>query len=280
MFAALSVSTVGAQEVESDDLFQLFNECNAIGLEVGRVSDDLLDLGISRMGVRALAESRLRVARLYAATTRTALHLAVSKHAIQVEYRKPVRDLVTGEARTLSTYRRSADVQGDTAPSVMLGLSNLLDLFLVEYLSVNESACGPPINHARNNEVINDAEPASNAQVGEPIKTDGSRLGPNDSSSEDQSAIAFDPQELATMAGYELGPVVAIKPLDTEDEVSVISHTRELAANRIRNFPNFLCEMVVERLRAEVRGTSGASGRGGAAAARSGTYGTKWSRRS
>ena len=242
------MSPTAAQEIESDDLFRLFNDCNAIGLEVDRVADDLLNLGISQAAIQEAAESRLRVARLYASTARTSLHVAVNRHAIQVEYRKPVRDLVTGEARPVSTFTKAVGVQEETEARVMLGLSNLLDDFLVEYLRVNEVACGSAISRPAKHETITDVELGSTAHVAEQTESESSR--------ENQGAIEFDPYELATIAGREIRSVISSKLLDVEFEASVISNARELALERIANFPNFLaqakCDMVVQRYNSDV----------------------------
>ena len=239
------MSPIAAQEIESDDLFRLFNDCNAIGLEVARVSDSLLNLGISQAVVQEAAESRLRVARLYTSTARTSLHVAVNRHAIQVEYRKPVRDLVTGESRPVSTFTKAVGVQEETEASVMLGLSNLLDDFLVDYLRVNESACGSTISRPAIPKMITDTESGPTARVAEQDKSESSR--------ENQSVIEFDPYEVATMAGREIQSVASNKRLDLSVQSSIISNARELALERIRGFPNFLCDMVVQRSNSGVK---------------------------
>ena len=252
-FAALLVSTVGAQEVESDDLFQLFNECEAMGVEVGHVSRDLLGLGTTDTDVRKMAENRLQVARLYAPVARTYLHLAVSRYGTQVEYKKPVRDIVTGETRTLSTFRLAGGVHDETAASVMLGLSDLLDDFLVKYLRVNESACGPAAGHSTTQGAIHDAKSGNQTQVGRGSRSDYSRQIASDYSTETRSAFTFDPYVLAAMTGRRLLREASSARPDVDVEGSILSRARGLAKSRVKDFPNFYCDMVVKRLKGKVR---------------------------
>ena len=122
--------------------FQLFNDCKPIGLVVGKVFNDLQSLGIAEKNVQAAAESRLRAARLYTNNAPAFLYVAAGRYAIQLQYRKPLRDIASGETRSLQTFSKSATVPNGTAAGVMLEVSKLLDLFLVDYLRVNESACG------------------------------------------------------------------------------------------------------------------------------------------
>ena len=127
-----------------DDRFQLLNACKPIGLIVGSVSDDVQALGIAEKDVQAAAESRLRAARLYAPfgpQPWAFLYVVASRHTIQLQYRKPVCDPASGQTRPMPTFSKAAKVSDGTAAGVMLALSKLLDLFLIEYLRVNESAC-------------------------------------------------------------------------------------------------------------------------------------------
>ena len=148
LMAALAGILSGETTAETPDSydghhrFELYNDCKPIGLAVGKVFDDLQSLGISRENVQAAAESRLRASRLYADSVPAFLHVAASRYAIQLQYRKPLRDMASGETRSLRTFSKSGTVLNGTAAGVMLEVSNLLDLFLLDYLRVNESACG------------------------------------------------------------------------------------------------------------------------------------------
>ena len=173
--AALLLPVASGQDIQAPDRFQLFNNCKPMGLEIGNVFDDVRALGIAEENVRAAAESRLRTAQLYAANAPASLFVAVSRYAIQLQYRKPVRDLASGEIRAVWTFSNAAEVLDGTAASVMLEISKQLDLFLVEYLRVNESACGQANTPERapRLESNNDVEPSRSYVV-----NDGSVTSP------------------------------------------------------------------------------------------------------
>ena len=139
---ALLLPVASGQDTQTPDRFQLFNNCKPMGLEIDRVFDDVVVLGIAEENVRAATESRLRAAQLYIENAPASLFVAVSKDAIQLKYRKPVRDLASGEIRAVWTFSNAAEVLDGTAASVMLEIAKQLDLFLLDYLRVNESACG------------------------------------------------------------------------------------------------------------------------------------------
>ena len=249
----LLASPAGAQRVESDDLFQLFNNCEAMGVEVDHVSRDLLSLGIGDSDVRETAEDRLRVARLYAPVARTRLHLAVSQHRAQVEYKKPVRDIFTGETRIVSTFKLAGTPHDETTAGVMLGLSELLDDFMVKYLRVNGSACGVKEESSPDQSTVSDAKSQKQIQGGRGSQSDYSRPIAGDSSTETQGALTFDPYVLAAMAGRTLRPDASVMRPDSDVEGSIISRARGLARNRVKDSPNFYCDMAVERLKGNVR---------------------------
>lgn len=83
--------------------------------------------------------------------------MTASRYAVQLQYRKPLGDLASGETRSLRTFSKAAEVRDGTAAGVMLRVSELLDLILVEYLRVNESAC----ERAGTSECASRAEAAS-----------------------------------------------------------------------------------------------------------------------
>ena len=115
-----------------------------MGLVIETLSDDGAAIGLTKAQLEALAESRLRVARLYEANAWTFLHVAASRYAIQLQYRKPVRNIASGDTVAMRTFSKAAEFRDGTAAGIMLEVSKLLDLFLVEYLRVNESSCGQP----------------------------------------------------------------------------------------------------------------------------------------
>ena len=251
-FVTLMVFPATSEEIQSEDLFRLFNACKPIGLQVGLVSDDLLELGISKADIREAVENRLRVARLYTSSALTSLHVAVSRFRIQLEYRKPVRDLITRETRQVPTFTKTARVNDHEKASVMLELSKVLDHFLVEYLKVNESACGSANAHLSSDEIIDDSRSASDVQPTEQTPFEHSSPTARDSSSTNLSGIALNPYVIATLADQELQPVVSSNSIDTEVWASIFSKARELVLVRTRTLPDFLCEVVVRRLAGDV----------------------------
>ena len=98
-----------AQELSDSDRFKLFNECGPMHLVVEDYGDaGWADIGLTVDRIQTMAESRLRAARLYDATT---WHIgAAGTHS--------------GDARF-----------------ILQGLSEALDRFILEYLRVNEDAC-------------------------------------------------------------------------------------------------------------------------------------------
>ncbi len=142
--AALAVPALCAtsSKAQVPGRFQLFNDCKPMGLAIGSVFDDVQALGIGKENVEAAVESRLRVARLYTTDAPAFLYVLASRYAIQLQYRKPVRDLASEETRSIPTYARVAEVRDGTAAGILLEIAKLLDLFLVDYLKVNDDACG------------------------------------------------------------------------------------------------------------------------------------------
>ena len=142
VLTSLLVLVASGQEFRTSDRFQLFNDCKAMSLEVGEVLDDVLALGIADENVQAAVESRLRAENLYTSSAPETLYVAVSRYAVQLKYRKLVRDIASNEIEPVWTFVKAAEVRDGTAASIILELSMLLDEFLVQYLRVNESACG------------------------------------------------------------------------------------------------------------------------------------------
>ena len=175
-------SEVGAQEVgdaqedlsyeEARDQFELYNQCQPIRLTT-LLSDDADDIGLTEARLQTLVESRLRAARLYNETALRRLIVSVdvlslarggAVYSTTVQFQ---RQVVTIEAarravfnalssqpavlelaqasHTAPTWERgSVGTTGGGPDFILQGVSALLDEFILEYLRVNEEACGGP----------------------------------------------------------------------------------------------------------------------------------------
>ena len=168
---AFQSGSMVAQDTKSPrSRFNLYNACRPMGLRVWASpgsrapADDASESAISRWledhqrfndRFRVAAESRLRAARLYAdlsddaKTNGTFLYIAVSvagpAMCLRVEYVKRLRDPLSGETFPAGTWMESSTGthSGDDG-FIVQSVSELLDKFLVEYLRVNEEACGSP----------------------------------------------------------------------------------------------------------------------------------------
>ena len=137
-----------AQDVSDRDRFRLFNECGPMDLIVEDYKDNAswADIGLTVDRIQTMAESRLRAARLYDALALPYLYVNVNVvgrgYSLTVDYRKVVYDPVSGETYNAMTWDiGSAGTHGGDAGSILQGLSEHLDRFILEYLRVNEDAC-------------------------------------------------------------------------------------------------------------------------------------------
>ena len=155
VIAAAAGAPLEAQDTpEERDRFELFNECQSVGLDVVLIDEDgdLPDLTEER--IQTLAESRLRAARLFSQqgiiSNRTLLtgilpiSVTVTEQLVSgsVRLTKPVNDTRSGVTGFIPTWERSfmGTHRGDADPT-MQRLSELVDTFVLEYLRVNEESC-------------------------------------------------------------------------------------------------------------------------------------------
>ena len=136
-----------AQDVSDYDRFKLFNECGPMDLFVEHYEDaDWADIGLTVDRIQTMAESRLRVARLYDATAGTNLYVKVNVasrgFSLDVDYRKVLYDPVSDDSFFATTWNiGGAGTHSGDAGFILQGLSEYLDSFILEYLRVNEDAC-------------------------------------------------------------------------------------------------------------------------------------------
>lgn len=133
--------------------FELFGECRPIDLVVESLDDDAMDIGLTRERIQTLAESRLRAARLYNAAALQYLYVRIGvmvsegrrggAYSIEVEYFKFLDDSVSEGSGFAPTWNSgSFGTHGGDGGFIMQALSEHVDRFLLEYLRVNEAACG------------------------------------------------------------------------------------------------------------------------------------------
>ena len=147
--AILSLTAVGQEVPGPRDRFALYNLCAPMGLLIEALPDGAADTGPSEAQLQALADSRLRAVGLHKSDALTFLHVAASRHAVELRYMKPVIDVASRETEMVRTFSRSAEVRDGTAVGLILEVSKLLDLFLSEYRRVNQLECAeadPPGN--------------------------------------------------------------------------------------------------------------------------------------
>ena len=133
-------------EVTALDRFRLFNDCRPLFLFVEDVSDDAVDIGLTRERLQFAVESRLRSARLYTSTTSPFLSVTVTVLGVafnlNVKYFKQTVDVASGESYPSPTWwRHSTGTHRRDPEFIVSALSGYMDQFLTEYLRVNEAAC-------------------------------------------------------------------------------------------------------------------------------------------
>lgn len=133
-------------EVTALDRFRLFNDCRPLFLIVEDLSDDAVDIGLTRERLQFAVESRLRSARLYTSTPFPFLAVTVTvlgvTFNVTVKYFKQTVDVASGESSPSPTWwRHSTGTHGRDPEFIVSALSGYMDQFLTEFLRVNEAAC-------------------------------------------------------------------------------------------------------------------------------------------
>ncbi len=152
LVAALPRQTTA--QTDSQEHFDLFNECAPMDLVVERLPDGAEYVGLDEARVQTLAESRLRAARLYDATAPTYLYVRVGVLVInnrrgangafstEVSYRKRLYDSMSNRSGLAETWDvTSYGTHSGDAGYILQSVSEHLDHFVLDYLRVNEVAC-------------------------------------------------------------------------------------------------------------------------------------------
>ena len=141
--------------LSSGDAFDLWNKCAPIRLIVEGLSDDAAAIDLTEERIQTLAESRLRAARLYDAAAIPYLYVRVGvlvsknrrsgAYSIEVSFSEYLRDAVSAQNGIATTWDANGVGMhaGDRdAGYILQHVSECLDRFILEYLRVNEAACG------------------------------------------------------------------------------------------------------------------------------------------
>ena len=141
-------ATSEAQSVEQRiKHFQLFSNCRPMELVVENLHSDAAGIGLAKGAILASVESRLRSARLYdsdAGVPYLYVNVNVSGLAFSVdlEYNKFVFEPVADASGIAATWSLGlTGTHGRDASYILSTVSELMDLFLLEFLRVNDEAC-------------------------------------------------------------------------------------------------------------------------------------------
>ncbi len=142
--------------LSSIDAFDLWNECEPIRLIVEGLPDDAADIDLTKERIQTLAESRLRAARLYDAAALHDYHspylyvrVSVLVYAkipsgalnIDVSFQRYLFNAAGSSGFAATWEAGSFGMHLGSADYIMVHVSKQIDLFILEYLRVNETAC-------------------------------------------------------------------------------------------------------------------------------------------
>ena len=148
--AAFLLVGVGGQS--EADLFRLFNDCRPTRLLVETLTEDALEIGLTRERLLDVAEGRLRSARLFTSDQIESdfsyvyinVNVVAQAYSVSFRYNKTVTDQ-HGQLGFAGTWFAGTDgTHGDSPEHIVSVVSDLVDRFTLAYLRVNEDACGGP----------------------------------------------------------------------------------------------------------------------------------------
>ena len=151
IFLLLAVFSVnGEEDTTGLDSFGLFNKCEPLSFTIQKSVSDADDLYLDDSAIQSAIESRLRSARIYSdenkgfSSLRVTINVVNYAVSMNVIFNKIVHDpLFSDEVGNAITWMDGGTgLHGGREEFVMNNLSEFMDNFLVEYLRVNEQACG------------------------------------------------------------------------------------------------------------------------------------------
>jgi len=131
---------------ERFEKFQLYTGCSDVGLAVEDIDEN--EAGLTREQVTTTVRSRLRGARIYDDADVRTPYLYVNVHvvgigfSINIFFEKLVLDEHTGYRFPAKTWLNMVTgTHGRDAGYILQGVGEIVDIFIDEYLRVNEEAC-------------------------------------------------------------------------------------------------------------------------------------------
>ena len=157
LFTTLPPVILYTRATPDPDRFQLFNECRAVTVSV----EDLPDMaipGLTREAIHDAVELKLRSARLFDADDLLGDHLYVNVNYtdvsvsgniigtafhVWVAFERWVSESISGESWYAPVWNRTVVGTASTGTDTILQtVGQAVDSFVLEYLRVNEEACG------------------------------------------------------------------------------------------------------------------------------------------
>ncbi len=129
--------------------FRLYTGCAPVALVVEKLHQDATEIGLSHDDIQRAVRSRLRGARIYSSGSDHVPYLYINVSVvgngfnIYINLNKLVSDIETESVFATDTWHTSSTgTHGEQgANHILHSLHRLLDIFIDEYLAVNESAC-------------------------------------------------------------------------------------------------------------------------------------------
>ena len=147
IFTTLPPAILYTSATPNPDRFRLFNECRRISAIVG-VNDDAVELGLTEEAVQNAVELKLRSARLYDESDLgdyLAVRVDVYSQAFTVSsnFRRWVSESISGESGYATTFTKYyIGTSGSNIDYILQSAVQSVDDFILEYLRLNEEACG------------------------------------------------------------------------------------------------------------------------------------------
>lgn len=131
------------------ELFQLWNNCRPVEMIIGQLPNDALDFGLRVENIEVAVRSRLRAARIFTEEPQYRsglLEVGVTVTGFTFNanawYYKIFDDPASGiTASAISWTRGVSGVHARDSTYVVSSISQVIDIFIDEYLRVNEEAC-------------------------------------------------------------------------------------------------------------------------------------------
>ena len=158
IFTTLPPAIMYTRATPDLDRFQLFNECRPVAVSVEDLPAGAPGIGLTREAIHDAVELKLRSARLYNESDLLGDHLSVNVNYVEVSvngdvlgtafhvwvaFERWVSESISGESWYAPAW--NSTVVGTTSTStdtILQTVGQEVDSFVLEYLRVNQEACG------------------------------------------------------------------------------------------------------------------------------------------